>query len=126
LEDIKIKCIYSTHAILAWMGFLDGRKTIAEAMEKPHLKKFINELLEEEIKPIILTEYPNLESEELNSICYEFLERCRESTDDLVTRVGRDPLRKLNTAGRISGLIEIAQKNLMKIKLEKIEYGIAA
>jgi mannitol-1-phosphate/altronate dehydrogenase len=51
LEDIKNKCINGTHAILAWMGFLDGASTIAEAMEKPHLEKFINELLEEEIKP---------------------------------------------------------------------------
>jgi mannitol-1-phosphate/altronate dehydrogenase/broad specificity phosphatase PhoE len=126
LEDIKNKCINGTHAIIAWMGALEGATTIAEAMEKPHLEKFINELLEEEIKPIILTEYPSLASEELNSICYEFLERCKESNDDLVIRVGRDPLRKLNSGGRIRGLIEISQKNFMPIKFEKIEYGIAA
>ena len=62
---MKDKSINGTHAILAWMGFLDNFKKIGESIENPQIRKFVIEMLEEEIKPVILIEYPKIKRKTL-------------------------------------------------------------
>lgn len=125
IEAIKNKYINGPHAILAWMGALLGCKTIAEAIRLTDIRRFIKKMMDEEIRPALMAEFPDLTMEELNKLRKLFIKRCIDSTDDLVTRVGRDPLRKINANGRIRGTIELCKKHGLKTSITKLEQGIA-
>ena len=126
LESIKSKYINGPHAILAWAGALSGCVTIAESIGHHFIFTFIKDLMEKEIRPILQAEYPEISNEELNKLKTSFFERCAASTDDLVTRVGRDPLRKLDQGGIIRGTIELAEKNHLRVPTPRLEQGMAA
>ncbi len=123
IEAVKNKYINGPHAILAWAGALLGYKTIAEAIQHPTLFAFIKDMMENEIGPILCAEYPELSKEDLDKLEANFLERCKASVDDPVTRVGRDPKRK---DGRIRGTIELAQKHNLNITTTRLEQGLVA
>jgi len=126
VETIKNKYINGPHAILAWLGALLGCTTIAEAIENPMIYSFIKEMMENEIGPILSSEYPQITAEELSSLENAFFERCLASKDDPVTRVGRDLLRKLDSGGRIRGTLELAEKHCLSIPTPRLEQGLAA
>lgn len=126
IEAIKNKYINGPHAILAWKGALSGFTTIAEAIKCPALFSFIKNMMEKEIAPILLAEYPHLSATELNSFGHAFFKRCQASTDDPVVRVGRDPMRKLARHGRIRGTLELARKHRLNISTSRLEQGMAA
>ena len=125
IEAIKNKFINGPHAILAWTGALMGYKTIAESIKNPIIFSFIKDMMEKEIAPILTAEYPEITKEEFDTLQTVFLERCK-NIDDPVTRVGRDPLRKLDRGARIRGTIELASKHHLKIATPRLEQGIAA
>lgn len=126
LEAIKNKYINGPHAILAWAGALLGCSTIAEAIKYPGSAQFIKDLMEREICPILIAEYPDITERELDFLKKSFFARCEQSVDDPVTRVARDPLRKLNTGERIRGTIELRKKHKLPVSTSRLEYGIAA
>ena len=126
IEAIKNKYINGPHAILAWAGALFGCATIAESIRIPFIFGFIKEMMEYEIGPILTAEYPDISKDTLMELESSFFARCLESTNDPVIRVGRDPLRKLDTGGRIRGTIELAQKHQLSISTHRLEHGIAA
>jgi len=127
IEAIKNKYINGPHAILSWIGGLLGYATIAEAIKNPVLYAYIKEMIEKEIRPILSVEYPEISSEEFEKLETAFLERCATSEQDPVIRVGRDPLRKLDSGERIRGTIELAGKHhLSSITTRRLEQGIAA
>jgi mannitol-1-phosphate/altronate dehydrogenase len=126
IEAVKNKYINGPHAVLAWIGGFLGHTTIADSIKHPELFQFIKEMMEYEIAPILIAEYPDLTSEDLIKLEKSFFERCAASINDPVTRVGRDPLRKLDSGGRIRGTIELARKHDLSIATPRLEKGIAA
>ncbi|OGV42134.1 MAG: hypothetical protein A3F46_07040 [Legionellales bacterium RIFCSPHIGHO2_12_FULL_42_9] len=126
IEVIKNKYINGPHAILAWLGALMGYQTIATAIQNPLIFTFINEMMDQEIKPILKAEYPDILNQEFESLKMSFLDRTIASTDDPVLRVGRDPLRKLDAGARIRGSIELAHKHQLYSYTTRLEFGIAA
>lgn len=125
MEQLKNKYINAPHAILAWAGALNGCKTIAEAIAKPSIHQFIKNVMTQEIRPILQSECPNISHQELTYVENKFFERCAASVDDPVTRVGRDPLRKLDVDGNIRGSIELVKKHKLPISTQNLEKGIA-
>lgn len=125
LEAVKNKYVNGPHAILAWIGALLGCTTIAESIKHPVIFSFIKGMMENEIAPILSAEYPEISREQLEVMKASFFERCSVSINDPVTRVGRDPLRKLDSGGRIRGTIELAQKHRLNIATPGLEQGLA-
>lgn len=125
-EDIKNKYINGPHAIMAWMGALKGHENIADAIKDPDIYEFIDNLMRNEIAPVLLSEYPDITTSELDLLRCNFFARCHSSTNDPVTRVARDPLRKLDRGGRIRGTLELMEKNGLCISTSRLESGIAA
>jgi mannitol-1-phosphate/altronate dehydrogenase len=126
LEQIKNKFINGPHAVIAWIGALADCKTIANAIRYPGMMGFVNKMMMEEIVPALKAEYPDLTDEELNFHREIFIQRCLDSYDDPVTRVARDPLRKIDTHGRIRGTLELHQKHKLKKSTECLEQGMSA
>lgn len=124
--EIKNKYINGPHSMLAWMGGLMGCKTISEAIDNPSMLCFIKKVMEQEIEPILKAEYPNIPASILALLKTSFIKRCKASSDDPIVRVGRDPLRKLYTGGRVRGLLELKRKHGLNIATPELERGMAA
>lgn len=125
VEAIKNKFINGPHAVLAWIGALKGHTNIADSINDNDIYDFIDKMMRDEIAPILLTEYPDTTRDELDSLKDLFITRCRNSNADTVIRVGRDPLRKLDSGGRIRGTIELKKKNNISTDTKRLELGIA-
>lgn len=123
---VKNKFINGPHAILAWMGGLIGYQTVSEAIQNQNLLSFIKNLMTQEIVPILKTEFPEITLEELKMLKTSFLKRCLNNSEDLIIRVGRDPLRKLNRGGCVRGLFDLKQKHGIDLPTSKLEQGWAA
>lgn len=126
LEAIKNKYINGPHAIIAWLGSLFGCKTIASAINYPGMQTFIENIMDKEIAPVLMKEYPELTNTDLINLKKLFFERCQQSIDDPVERVGRDPLRKINAGERLRGILELQQHHDLNIPMSGLIYGIAA
>lgn len=123
---VKNKYINGPHAILAWLGGLMNYTTIAQAIKDPLLHAFITDMMEKEIAPVLMTEFAELTESDLTYLRNSFIARCEQNSTDTIKRVGRDPLRKLNARGCIRGVLELKQKNNLKIATPRLEKGIAA
>lgn len=124
LETIKNKYINGPHTILAWLGGILGCKTIAESFQYPGMKYYIKRLMHE-ISEILKKTYLNLTDKELTSMQDLFFNRCEASNADPVSRVGRNPLSKLDRFGRVIGSISL-RKGFYLTHLPFLEMGIAA
>lgn len=124
LETIKNKFINGPHTILAWLGGILGCKTIAESIRYPGMKTYIQRLMDNEISPILKKTYPKLIDNELANLKNLFFKRCEMSNDDPVSRVGRNPLTKLDRFGRVLGTISL--RNGCFTSLPCLEMGVAA
>src|SRR5206468_2763211 len=60
VQTIKSVYINGPHAVLAWLGALFGLNTISEAIKHPALFAFIKEMMEQEIAPLLIKEYPSI------------------------------------------------------------------
>lgn len=123
--EIKNKFINGPHAILAWMGGFLGCKTIAETIKNPSMFCYINKLMNCEIGPILKAAYPTISVKELETLKNLFIQRCQNSHEDPIVRVGRDPLRKMSKGERIRGIIELRQKHHLNIPTPELEKGMA-
>ena len=124
LETIKNKYINGPHTILAWLGGILGCKIIAESFQYPGMKYYIKRLMHE-IAEILKKTYLNLTDKELISMQDLFFNRCEASNADPVSRVGRNPLSKLDRFGRVIGSISL-RKGFYLTHLPYLEMGIAA
>jgi len=124
IEAIKNKYINGPHAILAWLGALFGYKKIAESIKHQFIYKFINDMMDNEIAPILTAEFSAVSQEELTQLKQTFFKRCADNEDDTVIRVGRDPMRKIDQGGRIRGTMELAKKH--GVSTPCLELGVAA
>jgi HAD superfamily hydrolase (TIGR01509 family) len=123
MQEIKNKLSNGTHAIIAWYSALLGYKTIGQGMGDSRVSKLAEEIIKNEIKPALLIENPNCK-QYINSITSNFLKRCRASFKDECSRVGRDPMRKLQSGERIIGTIQLAKKH--GLNTCGLEFGAAS
>ncbi len=122
MQEIKNKLSNGTHAIIAWYSALLGYKTIGQGMGDSRVSKLAEYIIKGEIVPALLIENP-ASKKYINSIASDFLKRCRASFKDKCSRVGRDPLRKLQSGERIMGTIHLAQKH--GVDTSGLEFGAA-
>ncbi|NLF88090.1 HAD-IA family hydrolase [Candidatus Bathyarchaeota archaeon] len=122
MQAIKNKLSNGTHAIIGWYSALLGYKTIGQGMGDRRVLKLAENILTNEIRPSMLKENPD-SKQYINSITMDFLIRCRASFKDDCIRVGRDPLRKLQSGERIMGAIQLGQKH--GLSTGGLEFGAA-
>lgn len=123
---VKNTYINGPHAILAWLGGLMGHTTITKAIQNRPLRTFLFSMMKNEIAPILLAEFPQVNRHDLDYFRNLFIERCELNSTDTIKRVARDPLRKLNDYGCIRSLLRSKQKLNLKISTSHLEKGIAA
>ena len=122
MQEIKNKLSNGPHAIIAWYSAILGYKTIGQGMGDRRVSKLAEHIIKNEIKPALLMENPSMRYY-INSTALDFLKRCRASFQDECSRVGRDPLRKLQYGERIMGTIQLAQKH--DVSTIGLEFGAA-
>ncbi|HEY0939662.1 MAG TPA: HAD-IA family hydrolase [Steroidobacter sp.] len=122
IQTIKNRLWNGTHAIVAWYSSLLGHPTIGRGMGDERVTALVQQLIENEIRPSLLLESPELEGV-IRMMMRPFIERCRASFKDPCKRVGRDPLRKLRRRERILGSITLARKH--GIPTPGLEFAIA-
>ncbi|MFZ2102010.1 MAG: mannitol dehydrogenase family protein [Oricola sp.] len=52
-EHMKLRCLNGTHSALAYLGYLAGAETVAEAVARPALAGFVHHLWTNEIIPVL-------------------------------------------------------------------------
>lgn len=124
IQILKNKLSNGTHAIVAWYSSLLGYSTIGQGIGDPRVLKLAKTVMENEIKPALLKEDPQLSGVHIKNFISSFIKRCRVSFKDPCIRVGRDPLRKLHRDERIISTIIIAHKH--GIPTTSLEFGAAA
>jgi mannitol-1-phosphate/altronate dehydrogenase len=122
MQEIKNKLSNGTHTIIAWYSALLVYKTIGQGMGDSRVSNLAENIIKNEIRPALLIENPN-SKQYINSITLNFLKRCRASFKDQCSRVGRDPMRKLQCGERIMGTIHLAQKH--GLDTSGLEFGAA-
>lgn len=72
-ETMKLRCLNGTHSALAYLGYLAGHETIADAVADPPFAAFIEHLWRAEIVPTVLQP----EGEDLTRYCAALIGRYR-------------------------------------------------
>jgi len=96
----------TSHCIAAYLGALAGVRYVHEAMEKPEIKKIVTGAMSEMLTSLKLkwdVPHPFLDwyaEKEIQRFCCKLLY-------DPVSRVAREPLRKLELSGRLIGAAQI-------------------
>ena len=122
MQEIKNKLSNGTHAIIAWYSWLLGYDTIGQGMGDLAVQKVAKKIMKQEIRTALIAENPELKSY-IDSFISNFIKRCRVSFKDKCTRVGRDPLRKLQNGERVIGAISLVQKHGKEAPT--LEFGVA-
>lgn len=122
IQTVKNKLWNGPHAIIAWYAALRGHATIGQAMGDRHVSALVHHLLKHEIEPTLLKHLPGAR-DVTEPFIRTFLERCKASFKDSCSRVGRDPLRKLQRGERVLGTIAMAREH--GIQTPALEYGVA-
>jgi mannitol-1-phosphate 5-dehydrogenase len=92
------------HAVTAYLGYLAGAATIAEAINRPELRLFVEKTMRQTAQA--LSEHYGVEYNQLEDHVQDLLSRFANiRLGDTVSRVGRDPLRKLDTQDRLAGAL---------------------
>ena len=107
MQELKNKLSNGAHAITAWYASLLGYNTIGQGMGDERVRSLVEDLMKNEIRPAMLQIIPE-SSDYIDNFITTFIKRCRSSFKDPCTRVGRDPLRKLQRSERIFGTIDLA------------------
>lgn len=92
------------HAVTAYLGYLAGAATIAEAINRPELRLFVEKTMRQTAQA--LSEHYGVEYNQLEDHVQDLLSRFANiRLGDTVSRVGRDPLRKLDKQDRLAGAL---------------------
>lgn len=98
----KLYCVNMAHAATAYIGFLNGEKTIQDALKNPKIESFVKGALNE-VAQYFIKEY-NISSNEINRFIEKILARFKNNNiSDDISRVGRSPVRKLRANERLVG-----------------------
>jgi len=110
IQLIKNRLWNGPHAIIAWYASVLGYDWVGQGMGDARVSALAERLINEEVAPALTAEHPHM-ADVIRSFAQTFLERCKTSFKDPCTRVGRDPLRKLQRNERILSSIDLARKH---------------
>ena len=123
IQVLKNKLSNGPHAIGAWYGMLFGHQTISNAFNDIRVINLVQSIMENEVKPALMAEFPSLDEEHYDTFITTFMQRCKEATTDPCKRVGRNVKLKLGPDERVMGTIKVAKKH--GISCEGLEFGAA-
>ncbi len=115
----KLFTLNTGHAITAYLGFLSGKKTVADAISDKSIEDIVCAAMKESGN--VLIKRHGFEEAEHHKYIDKILNRFfNPYMEDLVVRVGREPMRKLSYSDRLIkpllGTLEysLSHENLMK------------
>ncbi|WP_373569424.1 hypothetical protein [Bradyrhizobium sp. WBOS08] len=98
----KLYCVNMAHAATAYLGFLNGEKTIQDTLKSHVIESIVKGALNETAQYFI-KEY-DISLEEINIFMEKILLRFKnKNISDDILRVGRSPVRKLGMNERLVG-----------------------
>lgn len=125
----KLYTVNTGHCAIAYLGQKAGQLTIATALKDPEIEREVAEVLEETSRALVIKH--GFSPSEQNEYVQKTLKRLRNPLlDDLIVRVGRDPIRKISRTERIIGpaliLAEAGEepKALMEVLEAALEFDI--
>src|SRR6478735_8427407 len=104
-EDIpfierKLFTVNTGHAVIAYFGYLKGKETIDQTLSDPDIYEQVQKTLQE--TGAYLVKQYKLDKNEHQAYIDKIIERFKNPhLNDLVTRVGRSPIRKLGPQDRL-------------------------
>ncbi len=102
----------TAHCIAAYLGAFFGKKYLHEAMEMPYIDKVVSGAMNEMLEA--LKKQGLIPAEFLNWYADKELNRFREKLYDPISRVAREPLRKLDLSGRLIGAANFCISNAIE------------
>jgi mannitol-1-phosphate 5-dehydrogenase len=125
----KLYTVNTGHCAIAYLGQKAGQLTIATALRDPEIEREVAEVLDETSKALVIKH--GFSTIEQSDYVQKTLKRLRNPLlDDLIVRVGRDPIRKISRTERIIGpaviLAEagVEPKALMDVLEAALEFDI--
>jgi mannitol-1-phosphate 5-dehydrogenase len=125
----KLYTVNTGHCAIAYLGQKAGQLTIATALRDPEIEREVAEVLDETSKALVIKH--GFSTSEQSDYVQKTLKRLRNPLlDDLIVRVGRDPIRKISRTERIIGpaviLAEagVEPKALMDVLEAALEFDI--
>lgn len=119
----KLFTLNTGHAITAYLGFLKGKNTIEEAINCEAIYKVVKDAMIESGSG--LCKKHGLDEDEHNAYIEKIIQRFKNPfLHDEVTRVGREPLRKLSIADRLVKPMLTAYE--YELPIDNLVLGIAA
>lgn len=96
----KLYCINMGHAATAYIGFINGEKTIQDTLKNPIVESFVKGALNE-VAQYFIKKY-DISSSEMDKFIEKTLTRFKnKNISDHILRVGRSPVRKLGINERL-------------------------
>ena len=121
--DRKLYVHNAAHAILGYLGYHCGHEYSYEALGDPEIRTVLDQALDE-VGRALVGEH-GFESRALQEHIQDLLARFgNRSLADPVSRLARDPLRKLAPNDRLVGAARLAEKHA--VQPEGLAWGIAA
>ena len=105
----KLYVFNAGHAICAYLGWLRGHGTIAQAVRDPFLRPMVAGSLLESRRALLAT-HPELGTDVHGPVAEALARYADEELADPVVRVARDPLRKLAPADRLLGPLHLVRE----------------
>jgi len=121
----KLFTLNTGHAIAAYLGFIDRKTTILEAISDDSIHAIVSQALHESGAALIEKHSPFFSHEEHEEYVKKILQRfSNQHVKDEVARVGREPLRKLKRGDRLLGPIEMCREG--NLERGALLLGVAA
>ncbi|WP_191601706.1 mannitol dehydrogenase family protein [Marinomonas algicola] len=117
-EMMKLRMLNGSHSLLAYLGYIAGYQTVAQAMQDRDIRAFLEHYMMQEVAPTL----PYFSQSELATYCQQLLARFdNDSLQHQLQQIAMDGSQKLPQRW-LSGLIELQNKSL---PAPAIELGIA-
>lgn len=103
----KLFTLNTAHAVTAYLGHLRGYDTIEQCIADPEILEIVRAVMAE--NGAVLVKKFGLDAEEHAAYCEKIVKRFRNYyLNDIITRIGRDPLRKLAANDRLIAPLKTA------------------
>jgi len=113
----------ASHAMLGYLGYLRGYEYGYEALDDPKICRLVQRALDESVRALVAEH--GFGTVELREHVQDLLTRfSNRALGDPITRLARDPLRKLAPQDRLVGAARLAEKH--EISPLGLAWGIAA